>query len=184
MIIWIDGTYGVGKTTVAKQLKKKWGSETELLEADEYINETIKKIVEEAKASHTTPNIGGNIPQNNMRFLKDFKKIIEEKYEVKNKRLIVDMALTEIECKENLFDLLRMEGKNIVHFILTAHEKILRERIKQDKDRMKELALDELEANIQFLKDSCPDAIWIQTDNGYVDDIAEEIIEIIKLMEH
>ena len=48
---------------------------------------------------------------------------------------------------------------------------------------MKELALDELEANIQFLKDSYPDAIWIQTDNSYADDIAEEIIEIIKLME-
>ena len=93
------------------------------------------------------------------------------------------MALTEIVCKENLFDLLRKEGKNIVHFILTAHEKILRERIKQDKERMKELALDELEANIQFLKDSYPDAIWIQTDNSYADDIAEEIIEIIKLME-
>ena len=56
MIIWIDGTYGVGKTTVAKQLKKKWGSETELLEADEYINETIKKIVDEAIASDTMYN--------------------------------------------------------------------------------------------------------------------------------
>ena len=129
------------------------------------------------------PYIAGNTPQSNMNFLKDFKIIIEEKYEVTNKRLIVDMALTEIVCKENLFDLLRKEGKNIVHFILTAHEKILRERIKQDKERMKELALDELEANIQFLKDSYPDAIWIQTDNSYADDIAEEIIEIIKLME-
>lgn len=183
MIIWIDGTYGVGKTTVAKRLKKKRGSEPKLLEADKYINETIKKIVEEAKASHTTPHIDGNIPQNNMS-LKKFKKIIEEKYEVTNKRLIVDMALTEIECKENLFDLLRKEGKNIVHFILTAHEKILREQIKQDKDRMKELAFDELKSNIQFLKDSYPGAIWIQTDNGYVGDIAEEIIAIIKLMEH
>ena len=44
MIIWIDGTYGVGKTTVAKQLKKKWGSETELLEADEYINLSLIHI--------------------------------------------------------------------------------------------------------------------------------------------
>ena len=49
MIIWIDGTYGVGKTTVAKQLKKKWGSETELLEADEYINETIKRLLKKQK---------------------------------------------------------------------------------------------------------------------------------------
>ena len=37
MIIWIDGTYGVGKTAVAKRLKERFSdNKAELLESDYY----------------------------------------------------------------------------------------------------------------------------------------------------
>lgn len=39
-----------------------------------------------------------------------------------------------------------------MHFILTADELIIQERIKKDENRMKGLALDWLEDNISFLK--------------------------------
>ena len=54
MIIWVDGTYGVGKTAVAKKIREKLGSVAELLESDYYSNETLKKIVEEAETSLKT----------------------------------------------------------------------------------------------------------------------------------
>lgn len=104
--------------------------------------------------------MGGTLPQNNMRFIKEFKRVIEEKSEDTSKLWIIDMALTQVECKENLFDFLQMAGKNIVHFILTADELIIQERIKKDENRMKGLALDWLEDNISFLKNNYPDAIW------------------------
>lgn len=78
MIIWVDGTYGVGKTAVAKKIREKLGSVAELLESDYYSNETLKKIVEEAETSRTMPHMGGTLPQNNMRFIKEFKRVIEE----------------------------------------------------------------------------------------------------------
>ena len=73
MIIWVDGTYGVGKTTIATMLKEKMGDEVELLLSDYYYNATIKKIMAEAEVNHRFPCIGGTLPQNNMRFLREFK---------------------------------------------------------------------------------------------------------------
>lgn len=184
MIIWVDGAYGVGKTAVAKKLKEKLGSKAELLESDFYSNETLKKIVEEAEASHTIPHIGGTAPQNNLRFLREFKELIEEKSEDTSKQWIIDMALTRMECKENLFDCLQRDGKDMVHLILTADEETIKERIKKDENRMKELALDWLKYNISFLKDNYPDAVRIKTDNRDIDDIVDEALAVIRSKEN
>lgn len=180
MIIWIDGTYGVGKTTVAKQLKERLGGAAELLESDFYSNETLKKIVKEAEIAHTMPHIGGMLPQNNMRFIKEFKELITKKTEDTEKKVIVDMALTKIECKENLFDCLQKEGKSIKHIILTADIETIKERIKKDGNRMKEVALDWLVDNMAFLDRNYPDAIRVKTDNRDIKDIIDEVIRIIK----
>ena len=162
MIIWVDGTYCVGKTTVAKRLKERLGGTAELLESDYYSNETLKKILEEAEVAHRMPHIGGTLPQNNMRFIREFKDLIAEKAEDTGKKLIVDMALTRIECKENLFDCLKKERKGIEHIILTADIETIKERVQKDENRMKEVALE-----------------WLE-DNRNIDDIVDEIIGIIK----
>ena len=180
MIIWVNGTYSVGKTTVAKKIAARFGSEAELLESDYYCNETLKKIVEEAESTHSLPHIGGCLPQNNMRFIQEFKELIKEKSKDTNKKLIIDMALTRMECKENLFDCLQKEGKDIVHIILTADKETIKERIKKDTNRMKDIALEWMVDNIEFLDSNYPDAIRINTNKCDIDDIVDEIIEIIQ----
>lgn len=184
MIIWVDGTYSVGKTTVAKKIAARFGSEAELLESDYYSNETLKRIVKEAEAAHSLPQLGGCLPQNNMRFIREFKELIKEKSKDTNKKLIIDMALTRTECKENLFDCLQKEGKGIVHIILTADKETIKERIKKDANRMKDIALEWMVDNIEFLNSNYPDAIWIKTDKRDIDDIVDEIIEIIESKEN
>ncbi len=89
------------------------------------------------------------------------------------------MALTMKECKEELFDYLKNNGMNIVHIILTADEDTIRERIKNDENRMKEAALDRLTQNIVFLNKNFPDAIRIKTDNCNVDDVVAKIMDAI-----
>lgn len=177
MIIWIDGTYGVGKTAVAMKIKESFSDDNaELLESDYYSNESLKRVVEEAEANNSFPNIGGTLPQNNMRFLQEFRELIEEKSKNTDKNLIVDMALTMKECKEELFDRLKCNGRNIVHIILTADEDTIKSRIKNDGNRMKETALEWLKPNIAFLDKNFPDATRIKTDNRDVDDIVTEVI--------
>lgn len=180
MIIWIDGTYGVGKTTVAAKVKESFSdSNAELLESDYYSNESLKRLVEEAKANNRFPHIGGTLPQNNMRFIQEFRELIEDKSQDTDKKIIVDMALTMKECKEELFDRLISDGKSILHIILTADKDTIKSRIKNDGNRMKEIALEWFTWNITFLDRNFPDATRIKTDNRNIDDIVTEIIELI-----
>lgn len=109
--------------------------ELNLLESDVYSQEVLKEIVEEAKKNNCMPYIGGTLPQNNIRFLKKFEKIIEEKSEDENKKILVDMSLTMRECKERLFDSLKNAGKKIIHIILTADEETIKFRIRNDDNR-------------------------------------------------
>lgn len=180
MIIWIDGTYGVGKTTVSMEIKKRFTDcEIEVLEADVYYEKFTSQIIDIAKQKNCMPNIGGTLPQNNIRFLQSFKKMIEEKIQNKDKKILVDMSLTMTECKENLFDVLLDNGKRIIHIILVGEEDTIKFRIKNDNKRDKQLALEELKYNLCFLKENFDDAIRIKTDKREISDIADEIIQII-----
>ena len=79
MIIWLNGTYGVGKTTVARKIEELLDTETEILESDYYYQEMVKENMLLA--------FGGTLPQNNKNFLMRFKKVIEEKLENTNKQI-------------------------------------------------------------------------------------------------
>lgn len=180
MIIWIDGVYGVGKTTVVTEIKERISdNEVEFLESDTYRVKSLKRRVKEAIARNGFPSIG-TLPQNDIVFLREFKDLIDEKSKETTKKLIIDMALIMQECKEELLDKLKNEGKKIVHIVLTADEETIRTRIKNDENRMKEVALDWLKYSISFLEKNYQDAIWLNTDNLDVPTIANEIIEIIK----
>ena len=179
MIVWINGSFGVGKTAVSLKIREKYmDDKIELLESDVYAEEVLKEIVKEAKMNNYFPNLGGTLPQNNIRFLDKFKKLIEEKSEDANKVLLVDMALTMRVCKERLFDSLVADGKRIIHIILTADKETMEFRIRNDHNRDKQLALDELESD--FLEKNFEEAIRIKTDNRSTDDIANEIIRLIE----
>lgn len=178
MIIWVNGTYGVGKTTIATMLKEKMGDDVELLISDDYCNATIKRIVAEMEANHGFHSIGV-LPQNNITFLREFKELIEEKSA--EKTLIVDMALTMKECKVNLYDRLEKEGQSIKHFILTAEDKTIKSRIENDKDRRKGLSLEWLKDNLSFLDKNFPTATRIKTDYRNEYDIVEEMFKEIAI---
>lgn len=70
MIIWIDGAYGVGKTTVARKVKEILGGDTEIVDSDYYYQEMINE--------NGLLALGGTLPQNNKVFLARFKKVIED----------------------------------------------------------------------------------------------------------
>lgn len=80
MIIWIDGTYGVGKTTVASELMERFSnSEAEFLQSDRYRQEMWDEMVAESKRTNCMPDFGGFCPQNNIKFLEKMKGIIKER---------------------------------------------------------------------------------------------------------
>lgn len=171
MIIWIDGTYGIGKTQVAlKVYEKLRDNKIELLNSDQYYREIIKEIAIFG---------GGTMPQNNKMFLKRFRKIIEEKISDSSKIIIIDMAITEMECKEILFNYINDKYNNIMHFILNATFDNIQNRIKLDFNRDREDALYYLDRNVKFLENNFKNAIWIDTNNKTAAEVADIIIKHI-----
>ena len=181
MIIWINGAYGVGKSTIASKVMEYFSdSEAVLLEADEYSERNFRQLMDEAKIKRIFfPQIGG-VPQHDMKFIDGFKEIIEEKAQNRSKKIMVDMALVSNECKDGLFEPLADTYKDILHIILVAAEETIRLRIKNDMQRPDKMtAIESLSQNISFLQDNFADAVRIKTDNKCVDEIAEEIYQVI-----
>ena len=179
MIIWLDGTFGIGKTTIGYNLKDKLGDSAEVLDSDYYYNKYIENWM-------CNPGFKiGTFPQNDNNFIKEFKNLIEEKDIKNDKKLIVTMALIQRNCKEILFDCLKKEQKDMIHIILTAEENNIKERIEKDKNKIRDErnSVECLKSNIDFLEKNYPNDIWIKTDNRDIDSIVNEIIKIIESKE-
>ncbi len=171
MIIWINGTYGVGKTTTIDKLKEKLESHNcSIISSDEF----------HKKNPHIFDSGGGCYPQNNKKFNKYFKEHIIEiiKHNTK-KYIIIDMALTDKICKEQLFDYFVNKEKNLIHIILTASKETIKSRIRNDKNRDYTDIISYLDYNLHFLEQNYDNAIRINTESENINDIVDEIIRYI-----
>ena len=169
MIIWINGTYGVVKTTVANTLNKIYSDNSKVLEPDELWLSFL--------SSNLTLGFrgGGAYPQANEDFIDFLKVRINEIISSYEGLLIIPMAVTE-QLSYNT--LIRTNQNKIKQFILEANENILHERINQDKNRDKNLATYSMKENIDFLN-KISDAIHIDTSNMTSDEVANCIISKI-----
>ncbi len=180
MIVFIDGTYGVGKTSVVSEIKKKFANDDMVfIEADFWFRKMCDCRIHQAK-KEATPNIGGMFPQTNITFIRSFQKRITEKVKDENTKILVDMALTSDVCKELILDHFTKIHRNVLHIILIAEEDTIRNRIIHDVNRDKPQALYAIKRNLDFLKDNYGDAQQINTENKTIDDVAQEVIKYLK----
>ena len=180
MIILIDGTFGVGKTSVINEIKKQYVGKRklEVLESDYYFEQYLHKKLEEVRRENRFPATGsGFLPQNNIEFLEEYKNVIFNKSQ--DSIVISDMALTMSECKVRIHDY--FETKNMIHIMLEADKDTIQKRIKTDgnPNRDKLLAEERLDEFIDFLSKNYKNAIRISTEYKGVVDIAKEILDII-----
>jgi len=179
MIVWIDGPKGIGKSTISKKVNKKLDNESILLESDYY----WFKMIEE----NPFLALGGCYPQNNENFIRKFKEVIESELnreKTENKIIIIDMALTDKKCKEELFDYFKKDNR-ILHIILTAEKNVIKERIEKDtnetRDKINSIA--EIDSSLKFLEENFKDTIKINTNNYKIDEISKTIVEHINHFE-
>ncbi len=165
MIIWINGTYGVGKTTVANTVDKIYSGNSKVLEPDKLWFSFLSSGFRG----------GGTYPQANKNFIDFFKVQINEIVSNYEGLIIIPMTLTE-QLSYNT--LIKTNQNKIKQFILEANENIIRERINKDKNRDKNLATYSMKGNIDFLN-KISDAIHIDTSNMTSDEVANYIISKI-----
>ncbi len=181
MIVWINGTYGVGKTEVTRILKKRLSvTDIELLELDNYSDFIMGKIVKNFQKSNNTYSDIDRASSYDIQYYEEFRRMIEEKA---HKTLIVDTAIMDKACKNIIFEHLSEKYDDLLHIILIAEEETIRLRIQNDNKRKpedKSFALVSLKNNISFMDENFKEAIRIKTDNRDVESVVDEIIELIK----
>lgn len=182
MIVWINGTYGVGKTTVARALREMFpANEVELLELDNYADMILERILKKQQKSNCLYSDIDGMSQWDMQYFEEFRKMIEEKA---HKTVVVDTAITEKACKNIVYDYLLDKYPGLLHIILVADEELIKSRIKGDNERNdKSFALVHLKGSVSFMDENFNEAIRVKTDNRDVYDIVREIMEIVKVWE-
>ncbi len=168
MIIWINGTYGVGKTTVANEIAKIYTGRSKVLDPDNLWLSSLKK----------DPMIAfgdGTYPQSNKNFITILSDKIHTITSNYDGLIIIPMAITE---KTSYDTFINTNQADIKHFILEANTDILNKRICNNIGRDINLATSSMEKNIAFLN-SITNAIHIETSNLLPDEVANYIIGII-----
>lgn len=172
MIIWIDGVFGVGKSSVANVLVQIIGEAISChLDSDEI-------YITGMKADHRYFP-GGFFPQNNLRFLADYKKAIEDAASEQYRVIIATMAITMDECRDYLFLPVSSEYQ-VQHVVLNAEQQVIKKRIENDNGRDKQFALSRLTSGQTYLENNFPDAVWIDTTNLSTSDVADQIMDLIR----
>lgn len=171
MIVWIDGTYGVGKSAVAKELSQSSDLQNiVLMDSDEYYFPGLNSGRYFG---------GGTSPQNNKRFLSDFKGLIETEASKPDTTVIVVMTLSMDECREHLLLPLAMKFHDFLHVILTADKNTILSRIHADHKRDQSWAAQHLDRTLVYLKENYPQAEWINTNSLTPTEVANSIISLI-----
>ena len=173
MIVWIDGTYCSGKSSIAEVIVEKgFFDKAVYLDSDRAYLDMI----------HTDSHLafGGTTPQNNQNFIHRFRAAIEDAATDPSGTVIVSMALTQPECKKGLLDYLIEKGYRILHIVLTASTETILERIENDEARDKDFARRHLPRNVRFLEQNYSDAIWVSTEDSDIETSAEEVVGIIR----
>ena len=124
MIILINGTYGVGKSSVSKEIQRQIeNGKVRLFDPDGFYQDIKKEIFYDIIL-----NGGGVNPQNNISFLNRVKKELKV-FMNKEIMCIVPMAVTTKESLEIIWKYLYTNEKEFCHFILDADESAITERI-------------------------------------------------------
>lgn len=170
LVVLLDGTYGVGKTTISLKVNEILTGKFKLIDSDNEYRSMIKK--------NPLLALGGALPQNNMNFITQLRKTIIEN--AKDNNLIVTMSLSQPECLEYLYrPLASLEDIKVLHVILLANKEAIKKHINYDKNRDKTFALEWFESNEKFFEENYLDAIKINIENKSINELAETVSNII-----
>lgn len=162
MILWLNGTYGVGKTSVAYALTKLYSGNSKVIDPDILWLNTIKK-------DNSIIFGDGAYPQNNIKFLNTLNKVIKENIDNYTGLLIIPMSITE-DLSYN--KVIKNHKNNIIHIVLLADEDIVKKRITKDKNRDQSFSIISLKENNNFLKNRTSDTIYVDTSNMSIKEVA------------
>ena len=170
MIIIINGSHGVGKTTICNELIKRINNKQWIfLKSDYYWIRMLK--------TNMCLSFGGTIPSTNNNFLNYYRKEILNTIQQKN--VIIDLTINNDFAKKEIINHPLLKKEKILHFIIKSSQEIVLERIKNDNRDDEELPK-KYNENMDYFNENFKNAIYIDTSNKTVEECALEIYKNIK----
>lgn len=166
-VLLINGTYGVGKTTVANLIVKSEYQEFIMMDPDEYYCELATKGL--------LPFIGWPMQASKI-FLTYFKNKLD--FSLKENNVVIPVTISTEICKTELYDYLK-DTTELIHVILFADDEVVIKRINNDIGRSKDFSKENLHNNLLFMKKYFLNANWIDTTTKSVEEVANDIIRLL-----
>lgn len=165
MIIWINGSFGVGKTTVAEKLKEK--IDKSIIYDPEKIGMFLSNTLPTKEDDFQDYKLWRTI---NYEMLKN----LYTEFEV----IIVPMTITNLHYYDEILGRLERNGINIKHFILVASKENVISRLNA-RGNSTEWAYMQVDRCDKAFKDDCLKGQKIDTNNKSVDEVCNNLIKLI-----
>lgn len=165
MIIWINGSFGVGKTTVAEKLNEK--IDKSIIYDPEKIGMFLSSTLPTKENDFQDYRLWRTI---NYEMLKN----LYNEFEV----IIVPMTITNLQYYNEIVGRLERDGINIKHFILIASKENIISRLNA-RDNSTEWAYMQVDRCDKAFKYDYLKGQKIDTNNKNVDEVCNNLIKII-----
>ena len=165
MIIWINGSFGVGKTTVAEKLKEK--IDKSIIYDPEKIGMFLSNILPTKENDFQDYKLWRTI---NYEILKN----LYTEFEV----IIVPMTITNLQYYNEIVGRLERDGINIKHFILIASKENIISRLNA-RGNSTEWAYMQVDRCDKAFKDDYLKGQKIDTNNKSVGEVCNNLIKLI-----
>ena len=166
MIIWLNGSFGVGKTTIAENLKEKMTNS--IIYDPEKVGMFLYKTLPEKKDDFQDYELWRTI---NYEMLKELDK--------QNEVIIVPMTITNLQYYNEIVGKLQKDGIKILHFILTANKESIISRL-NNRDNSTEWAYNQVDRCVTAFQGDSFNGQKIDTNNKSIDETCSCLMKLIK----
>lgn len=175
MIVWVNGTFGVGKTTTARELQELLPGSTVF--DPETVGQTLRQLLPPEALESVTDFQDQSawrqlVPATAVALLAELPG-----------PLIVPMTLLRQDYRDEIFGAVAARRVPVHHVVLHAEETILRKRIEADQaesPRARQWRLDHLAAYLEARSWLADDAVTVDTTELTPRQSAERIVEIVR----
>ena len=166
MIIWINGCFGVGKTTIAGRLKEK--TDNSIIYDPEKVGTFLFNILPVKEDDFQDYELWRMINYEMLKNLNTEFKVI-----------IVPMTITNIQYYDEIIGRLERDGINIKHFILVANKENIISRLNV-RENSTEWAYRQVDRCVTAFQEDYINGSRIDTNNKSIDEVCNCIFELIK----
>lgn len=177
MIIWINGSFGAGKTTLSEALLKKLPNS--IIFDPEHIGFLIHKMVPDSRVDDFQ-----NFPMWREHVILFAKNLVQQF----SKDLIIPMTLVNPEYIHEIHQSLKGEDSKFYHFFLAIDEVLLRQRIteqvmvasnSQKDQEIRQWRLDQVTRCLAAMPQLPKDTIFLNSGKHSPNKLLEEVLKTI-----